>query len=444
MRICAIFYDFQEFGGLEEYAATLAVGLKKETGQEVSVLSTAWASPDNQYLLRLQKNGIPVIQPPKWLSLTASDWDTKEKILAQTMWLLMPFIYLLGGGASLVQRRSWRDSVTSARNWVQGKLMDHVIGPDRREPLARLLLKWWQMRWRPDILHIQGYTTNLLFVIDWAYVHGVPTVYEEHQTPDPQFDWWQGFQHIINKADTVVAVSAKSAEGLREVCGVIRPIVVRNPLLPDPLASGWQKVRTVPESGDPVYMTTVARLSIAKGMPYLLQTIAQVKKTYPNAQFRVYGDGEMRQELLTQAADLGLDGEEIFVGAFTSRKELSDIMAQTDIFVMSSLLEGQPLSVIEATAYGCPIVTTSVGGIPEIIEDGVNGLLCQAKDPDCLAEKIRLLIDNPEMRSRLGRAARRTYEQGPFQITAVSAHLLSIYEDTLQQRLSPTHAVKEA
>ena len=442
MKICAVFYDFQEFGGLEEYATTLAVGLKQEIHQQVSVLSTAWVSPDNQYLLRLQKSGIPVVQLPKWLSLAASDWETKEKILAVTMWFLTPFVWMLSVALALFQRRSWEESVISARNWLQGKIMDKVISPDRREPLARLLLKWWQIRWNPDILHIQGYTTNLLFVIDWAHANGVPSVYEEHQTPDPQFDWWEGFNHIINKADTVVAVSAKSAEGLREVCGVTRPIVVRNPLLPDPLTSGWQRDHTSDKPNDPVYMTTVARLSIAKGMPYLLESIAEVKSTCPNAHFRVYGDGDMREKLLTLAADLGLDGEQIFVGPFTSRQELSNIMAQTDIFVMSSLLEGQPLSIIEATAYGCPIVTTSVGGIPEIIEDGVNGLLCKPKDPDCLAEKIRLLINDPGLRLRLGQAARQTYEQGPFQATAVSAHLASIYENTLQHRLHQSNYVK--
>ena len=99
--------------------------------------------------------------------------------------------------------------------------------------------------------------------------------------------------------------------------------------------------------------------------------------------------------------------KDIFVGAFTSREELSRIMAGTDIFLMSSILEGQPLGVVEAMAYGCPIVTTAVGGIPELIQDGVNGLLCPPEDPQCLAEKIKLMLDDdPALRQRLGTAAR--------------------------------------
>jgi glycosyltransferase involved in cell wall biosynthesis len=432
MRICTVFYDMQDFGGLEEYATTLAVGLKQR-GHQTSILSAAWVSPDNQYLRRLRQSQIPFVQVPKWLSQPASDWRAKEKILSGVMWLATPLIYLLAGGLFLLQRRPWRQSLTSARGWLHGQLLSRLIGPDRRKPLVRLLLNWWRFRWRPDLLHIQGYTSNLLFVIEWAYAKNLPVVYEEHQTPDAQFDWWQDFGHTINKAATVVAVSEKSAQALRDVCGVTRPIVVRNPLLPDPVAPGWQRNGKAGESDDSLCVTTVARLYVTKGLKYLLDAIALVKATHPGMQFRVYGDGPLRQELLAYAGQLGLDGNAIFVGAFTRREELSKIMAETDIFVMSSILEGQPLAVVEAMAYGCSIVSTSVGGIPELIEDGLNGLLCIPGDPACLANKICTFIEHPALRLRLGRAARRSFEQGAFQPASVCERFISIYHDTIQR-----------
>jgi glycosyltransferase involved in cell wall biosynthesis len=287
--------------------------------------------------------------------------------------------------------------------------------------------------WRPDLLHIQGYSSTLLFVIEWAHAKGLPVVYEEHQTPDPRFNWWKDFEKVINKADMVVAVSEKSAEALSTVCGVTRPIVVRNPLLPDPVASGWQKDAGPHQSDGPLFVSTVARLDVTKGLEYLLEAIVLVKQLHPATQFRVYGDGHLRQELLSYAASLGLNGDEIFVGAFTTRKELSNIMANTDIFVMSSVLEGQPLGVVEAMAYGCPIVATSVGGIPELIINGFNGLLCGPRDPECLAHKICTLIEDPDLRVRLGQAARRSYEQGPFQPASVCDHFISIYKLVLQR-----------
>ncbi len=440
MRVCMVVYSLEEFGGLEEIVATLTVGLQQQ-GHQISVLSTGWASPDNQYVRQLREHQIPLVQLPKWLSYPVSHWPTKEKILARVMWLVSPLIYLLAGVLFVRKRHAWAQSLSSAHGWLRGQVMSRVIGPDRRQPFVRLLLRWWQFRWRPDVLHVQNfqsYTNSLFFVIDWADAHKIPVVYEEHQTPDPQFDWWQGVQTTINKASIVVAVSEKSAQALRTVCGVTQPMVVANPIVTDPkrlnLPQQAKRSQNVERLGDqPLLVTTIARLYVMKGLPYLLEAIAQIKLTHPAIQFKVYGDGPLYQALLAQASQLGLDGEQIFVGTFT-RQELPAIMVQTDIFVLPSILEGLPLSVIEAMAYGCPIVATAVGGIPELIEDGVNGLLCQPADPVGLAQKIQALIEDPTLRVHLGNTARQAYEQGPFQSTAVCDHFNRIYAQAVGQQ----------
>lgn len=429
MRVCMVLYDVQEFGGLEEYAVNLAIGLRR-LGHEVSFLSAAWAPRDNQYRRRLSGHGVPFVQAPKWVSLAASDWDTKVRILDWLVFVATPLVYLLGFLHWIVKRHGWSQSLASARGWLRSQLLGRLLAKDRRESLGRLLLTWWRYRWQPDLLHLHGYTTNLLFAIEWAHARNVPVVYEEHQTPDAQFDWWQGFSHTINKATTVVAVSEQSARALRTVCGVTRPIEVRPPLLPDPLGSAVRPPARHVRDG-PVTMTTVARLYVTKGLTYLLQAIPKVTATHPDARFRIYGDGPLHQELLAQATELGLDADAIFRGAFTTRDALADIMADTDVFVMSSILEGQPLGLVEAMAYGCPIVTTSVGGIPELIEDGVNGLLCPPGDVDALASAIRTVVGDPALRERLGREARRSYEQGPFEPLAVGERLASIYSGAL-------------
>ena len=432
MRIGMISYDMQDFGGLEEYAVNLAIGLKQQ-GHAVSYLSCAWVAPENQYARRLKASDVPLVQPPRWISKLASDWDTKEKALRGVMIVLSPLTFLLGMALALLKRRPFKEAWTSAYNFLKGKIMDAVLGHDDRPRLGRWLLNRWQSRWHADIYHIQGYTTTLLFAIEWLHTKGIPVVYEEHQTPDPQFNWWKGFEHSINLADRVVAVSEKSAEGLREVCKVTRPIVVRGPLLPDPFLSGWHKEYGHPTSR-PFTITTLARLYVTKGLTYLLDTAALVKQKHPNVEFRVYGEGELREELLAKAEQLGLDGKSIFPGAFAGREELTRIMSGTDIFLLSSILEGQPLVVVEAMAYGCPIVTTNVGGIPELIQDGVNGLLCPPENPQCLAEKINKLIDNSELREKLGHAARAYYVQSPFEAKSASIHFLAVYGGVLEER----------
>lgn len=433
MKIGMILPDFQDLGGMEEYATTLAVGLRHK-GHEVCILSTAWVKPENQYLQRLRENDIRFLSLPKWVSYPVSDWNTKEKIATALVWLTTPITLIAGLALSLIRRQPLWQSSRSATNWARNKFIN-ALTPDRRKPFVTLMLSWWKTTWQPDILHIQGYTNTLLFVIEWAFRNSLPMVYEEHQTPDARFDWWEGFQNSINKADVVIAVSETSAEALRQICGVTQPIVVQGPLVPDPLASGWMKPNgSFPNSK--LRLTSLARLYGTKGLSYLLEALAETRKNHPAIEARVYGDGPLRADLLAQARSLGLDGEAIFAGAFTSREQLAHIMAETDVFVMPSILEGQPVALVEAMSYGKPILATTVGGIPELITDGENGLLCPPHNSASLAEKIVRLAEDAALREKLGKFARRSYEQGPFEPGAVCENFLSVYRRVLEHRQS--------
>jgi glycosyltransferase involved in cell wall biosynthesis len=269
--------------------------------------------------------------------------------------------------------------------------------------------------------------------LDWAFFRGLPVVYHEHQTPDGRLELWEDFCREINKAAQVIAVSHKSAQALRSACGVNRPIRVVNPLFEDPFRQGIQITRARTANHDQITITAIARLDEVKGLEYLLEAVAMVANVYPSLQLKIYGDGPLRQQLLDRSAQLGLDGKKIFAGVFNTRKELAAIMAQTDIFTISSLNEGQPVSLVEAMAYEVPIVATTVGGIPELIVDGVNGLLCAPKDSSCLAQKLCTLIEDQELRMRLGIAARQSFERGQFTPEAITRQLVSIYQQVLRQ-----------
>jgi glycosyltransferase involved in cell wall biosynthesis len=170
-----------------------------------------------------------------------------------------------------------------------------------------------------------------------------------------------------------------------------------------------------------------------KGIEYLLEAAARIKGVYPDVDFKVYGTGELFAQLVLQARQLRLNDEEIFVGAFSDRNQLAEIMAETDIFLLSSVLEGQPVVLMEAMAYGLPIVATAVGGIPELIQNGVNGLLCNPADSEDLARKLMMLIEDPALRTKLGASARLSYEKGSFQPQAVTCRFISIYEGALSE-----------
>jgi glycosyltransferase involved in cell wall biosynthesis len=174
---------------------------------------------------------------------------------------------------------------------------------------------------------------------------------------------------------------------------------------------------------------------VTKGLRYLLEAIKEVRPDFPAVRFRIFGDGPLYQELVDYAADLGLQSDDVFAGAFT-QPDLPDIMAATDIFLMSSVLEGLPLALVEAMAYGRPIIATAVGGNAEIIADGVSGMLCPPRDSKCLSRRLAALLADGTLRNRLGQAAREAYERGAFRPPAVAQHHIAIYRQAIALRRS--------
>ena len=135
----------------------------------------------------------------------------------------------------------------------------------------------------------------------------------------------------------------------------------------------------------------VANLYPVKGQIYLLKAAAKIIKEFPNTKFLFIGRGELEEKLKKEAQKLGIASHIKFLGFRNDVKELLKIM---DVFVLCSLSEGLPLSLIEAMASKVPVVCTNVGGIPEVIEDGINGFLVPVANSIILAEKIIYLLKN--------------------------------------------------
>ena len=139
-----------------------------------------------------------------------------------------------------------------------------------------------------------------------------------------------------------------------------------------------------------------------------LDAMAGIAERYPAVTLTVFGDGPEREALHAHARRVGLNPDAIFKAPYTTRQDLTAIMADTDIFVMSSVLEGQPLALVEALAHGRAIVATTVGGIPELIKDGHNGMLCPPQDADALADHVRAVLPRYAIPDRI-----RVFDQLP-------------------------------
>ncbi|HXH97221.1 MAG TPA: glycosyltransferase [Gaiellaceae bacterium] len=178
---------------------------------------------------------------------------------------------------------------------------------------------------------------------------------------------------------------------------------------------------------------TVCALRPQKAVDVALEATARLAAERPELRFLVVGDGPERQRLELRAAELG--GFAIFLGRRPG-VELPDLLAAMDVLVSSSSFEGTPLAVLEWMAAGKAIVATRVGGIPALIEDGVEGLLVPAGDAAALAGAVGHLLDDAAERERLSAAARRR-QQAEFRLErtlkVVEELYAAAYRDTREE-----------
>jgi len=150
-------------------------------------------------------------------------------------------------------------------------------------------------------------------------------------------------------------------------------------------------------------ITCVANLRPPKGHEYLIRALHELKNEGPDFLALLVGDGPLRGELEKLVQELELSEQVRLLGS-RDREEIPEILAITDIFVLPSLWEGLPTAIIEAMAAGCPVVATNVAGIPEVVVDGKTGFLVPPRDPQALADKIKLLLQDQALRERMGQA----------------------------------------
>jgi glycosyltransferase involved in cell wall biosynthesis len=156
-------------------------------------------------------------------------------------------------------------------------------------------------------------------------------------------------------------------------------------------------------------IAVVGRLVRTKGLEFFLEAAADIAPRFPSVRFLIVGEARVepqyRVELEKRAQELNLGGRVTFMG---ERRDVEQIMRETDISVLPSLSESFSNVLLESMANGLPIIATNVGGNPEIISDGVNGLLVPPQDSASLARAMAQLLEQPEAARRFGKAARET------------------------------------
>ncbi|MDO6522974.1 glycosyltransferase [Shimia thalassica] len=157
-----------------------------------------------------------------------------------------------------------------------------------------------------------------------------------------------------------------------------------------------------PETGELLF---VGRLAGVKGVPLLLEVMAEIRKDIPAMRLTLAGDGPERTAIENRARDLGLSDIVTFLG-YQSQEAVADLLKQSDMLVLPSFAEGVPVVLMEAMAARRPVVTTRIAGIPELVEEGISGRVVAAGDKAGLKEAITEILSAPETARAMGLAGR--------------------------------------
>ena len=194
-----------------------------------------------------------------------------------------------------------------------------------------------------------------------------------------------------------------------------------------PKAGGRELLHTlgVPENSQVV--GNVAALTDHKDHVTLIGAAAIVLKHRSDVRFVIAGEGELRHTLEQRLRETGLEGKVLLLGF---RSDIDALLPACTLFCLSSHMEGLGTSLLDAMAFGLPVVATNAGGIPEAVEDGVTGRIVPPRDPSRLAEALLDLLGDPDRRSAMGRAGRASFEQR-FIVDRMVENTIGIYEELL-------------
>ncbi len=296
----------------------------------------------------------------------------------------------------------------------------HVLGGSQKH-LRALRGAALLARLRPDIAHAHN-QTSLHYAVLAKRVAGAKVVMTNHgqgmgspRTPSA-LEW--------RDTDSIIAVSQAVADRMRDAGVADKVSVILNGVETKAPMQGRAETRKALGLSAGVVGLMVARIDGFKGHDALLQALAALKAKGVLLTVLIAGDGAQRKNMEELAGSLGLNGSHIRFLGF--RSDVPDLHEASDFFLLPSLTEGLPLSVLEAMAAGKPVVATRVGGIPELVEDGEHGFLVPVGDNEALTRAIETLVRDANLRERLGRAGldRVTTD---FSFTQMKEKYLSLY-----------------
>lgn len=276
---------------------------------------------------------------------------------------------------------------------------------------------------RPDCLIANFGASNVMMLVGWLLrvpvrIDWYHTLSEQIEYDRPRSPWKARYlrqrkQLVYAMATYLVANSHAAARDIQRVYGLsdtkcsVKPYSLADPELQDCIDTLY-----APQGGSVV---CVGRLHPSKGQATLIRAAQELSGKHPGLRVTFVGDGPSRAEYETLAESLGIRALCAFEG-LQPQAQVFGYMRQSAFTVVPSLSEAFGMVAVESLAVGTPVIASNVGGLAEIIRDGLDGYLVPPGDPVALAERMAILLENPEQRRQMGRNARErfltTFERG--------------------------------
>lgn len=297
--------------------------------------------------------------------------------------------------------------------------------------------------WRPHLLHAHTATPAGFAATRIAQRHDLPVVLHLRGSDInvyPYRDPWtmRLTRYALRRADSIIAVSSDLAEKATAIAQPRHPIETVYAGCDLDLFQRDEKAGAAARQrlGIPIDCTAfvyVGNLLREKGAFDLLSAFCRlVRRSERCAHVLFVGDGEQRQQLESDASTYNLQDRTHFVGA-VEQGDIPTLLSASDVFVLPSWHEGLPNALIEAMSCGLPAVATAVGGIPEVIEDGISGILVPRQAEEELLNALEHLLSDPGARERMGQSAREAVKQR-FSWPKNAQQTMGIYEKVLRER----------
>jgi len=369
--------------GADEILVSYATSLH-QAGHDVNVVLLYKPSENDRFARRLRYAGVPVVH--------VIERSIAFMILRSVRGLLSSFLlfFLLIPRSEAGLRRIWQ------------VLIDLISRAHYKNLRAYLAQSHY------DLLHVFTPDTGAMLMIRAGKEAGIPVLYHEMGTPHylPALDpHYKRLEKVLPLCSEFAALSPILARQWSERFPFLSTVSVL------PLLTHDSETLRLParlNGKNETIFGYAARIEAGKGPFVLAEAMAQLRQSRDDVVVRFAGTGPAMQEVKARVRDLQLNGSWEFAGSYDGAVGCSAFMRTLDVFVLPSFAEGTSKSVIEAMAHGLPIITTNVGGSPDLLTPDI-GILVPPGDSAALANAMHRLASDPPLRKRMGQAARDRY-----------------------------------